>query len=236
MSDDLIRAARDGDVASARRALDAGADPSARSGFVDSTAVQWCISDRATNSVAYFTPEREAVMRLLLERGADLAATSTDGWRALTLAAVGGNLHALDVLFEHGDRFANPHDWKALHFAIAYRHPETARVLIERGADPDLRDAEGRTALMRACSLSSAEGVAMLLELGADPNAAGPDGWTALMFAATKANADNARALLEHGADPTARNADGETALDVAETKKKTKVAEALRAAPPVTR
>jgi ankyrin repeat protein len=54
------------------------------------------------------------------------------------------------LLLEHG---ANPniqdykYGWTPLHFAVKNCHVDVARVLLDYGADPTIRDNEGRTPL-----------------------------------------------------------------------------------------
>lgn len=56
--------------------------------------------------------------------------------------------------------------------------------LLENGADPNARDAEGRTALIAAAYMGHSEIVSVLLEYGADINHQDSDGRTALSVAA----------------------------------------------------
>ena len=53
--------------------------------------------------------------------------------------------------------------------------------LLERGTDPNARDADGTPALMAAALYSTADCVKLLLDRGADPNATNKAGATALM-------------------------------------------------------
>ena len=73
---------------------------------------------------------------------------------------------------------------EALHKAA--RHGETKEVeqLLDKGADVDYRDEEGRTALMKAVNYPSLETVWLLLEYGADINLDDKYGHTALRIAA----------------------------------------------------
>jgi ankyrin repeat protein len=47
-------------------------------------------------------------------------------------------------------------------------HADTARLLLERGADPDASNHQGQTPLMAAATLNHVEIIDCLLEAGAD--------------------------------------------------------------------
>jgi ankyrin repeat protein len=63
----------------------------------------------------------DAVARLLLEKGADVEATDEEGWVALHIAALNGQLAAVELLLKKGaDIEATDLDgWTALHFAAS---------------------------------------------------------------------------------------------------------------------
>jgi ankyrin repeat protein len=102
--------------------------------------------------------------------------------------------------------------------AALYGRAEDVRWLLEMGANPNLANASGVTALMWA--IEDAEKVRALISKGADVKARSGDGQTAMLMASEQAsNAEVIKALLEHGAkaiadqgtDPlvmAARNAD----------------------------
>lgn len=93
------------------------------------------------------------------------------------------------------------------------------KLLLEHGADPKIKTANGDTALMVAAGIGWVEGVTyewseadnleavkMCLDLGIDPTIADGDGRTALHGAAHKGRNDVVKLLVEHGAKLDARD------------------------------
>ena len=98
---------------------------------------------------------------------------------------------------------------------------ETVKLLLERGANINLQEKGGFTAL-HAASLysktnSSVETVRLLLDKGADPNVQDQDGFTPLIMAAQNSNNtssnETVRLLLDRGANVSIRDKGGFTAL-----------------------
>jgi ankyrin repeat protein len=85
--------------------------------------------------------------------------------------------------------------------------------MIERGVDPNARDAGGRTVLMEAAFSGHTDAAAFLLERGANPELTDNAGWTALMEAASKGHTDTVRVLLLFGANAAYHNGKGWNAL-----------------------
>jgi len=132
-------------------------------------------------------------------------------------------------------------------------HLELIRLLLEKGADPNLRIKEntltrtiftmqwfyedGATPFLRAAQSSDTELMKLLLAQGADPKIATNHGDTALTAAAgigwvdgvtyehsAAANVEAVRMLLDLGLDPNAANAEGRTPLMGAALKGRTEV------------
>ncbi len=160
--------------------LSAGADPNAitASGPVLAT----CPSD--------------AVLDLLLERGALLEAYNSDGETALASLMP----HA------HGKDRQSPH-----------QHRDRVAALLDRGADPNCRDTVGACPLHRAVVRSGDIGLQltrMLLEAGADPNAATVQGLTPAHYAARLQDPSAIIDALERGGADFHRTAkDGKSAI-----------------------
>ena len=103
--------------------------------------------------------------------------------------------------------------------------------LLEAGADPDERGADGRTALIVAIPTGRAEPVTVLLDSGADPNI-DDGGTTPLHLAAVWGFDEIVDLLLGAGADPTLVNAGGDTASDLARAQGHEDLADRLVAGP----
>ncbi|GBG30560.1 Protein kinase, putative [Hondaea fermentalgiana] len=96
------------------------------------------------------------------------------------------------------------------------RAPDTARLLIERGAKLDLQENHGNTALMFACRYDQPDTAQLLIERGAKLDLHDNGGWTALMFACRYDQPDTARLLIERGAKLDLQTDNGHTALMLA--------------------
>ena len=88
---------------------------------------------------------------------------------------------------------------------------------LSRIENPDKKDKNGRTALMRAAKNGTSEEISRLIKSDANVNLCDNDGWTALMNAARYQNdPETVKILLDAGADPNQKNKYGSTALHLA--------------------
>ena len=95
-------------------------------------------------------------------------------------------------------------------------HVRVAEVLLNHGADPELRTTIGQTPLMWACGRGRAEAADLLLRHNARTDPADCNGDTALHRAAFNGRIACVAALLAHGADATVGNSAGLTPRDMA--------------------
>jgi ankyrin repeat protein len=154
----LMTAARSGNVDAVRLLVDHGADVNAREHYKGQTALMWAAAERH--------PE---VVKLLLERGADWKVRSVDretkapklsaassispiprgGFTALLFAAREGDVDTVKTMLDAGVDidYGDVDNVSALVVAIMNKRYTLAKFLIDRGADVNLVDAAGRTAL-----------------------------------------------------------------------------------------
>ena len=138
----LWYAAYHGDVGLTRELLGEGIDPNA--GVDGKTPLMEAVDEPG----GYFDARHEAVVRALLEGGADVKAADGQGWTALHFAGRADVL-AVELLVAAGaDPKARAADGTTpLHEAAEYCNVEAARVLIAAGGDPTARTDEGLSPL-----------------------------------------------------------------------------------------
>lgn len=98
-------------------------------------------------------------------------------------AARAGDIPQLDKLLADGanpNQRAGVNDWTPLMHAIHKGQKQSVRALLQHGADVNVRNSNGSTALIEAAGYGYAEIVAMLLEAGANPEIRDKNGYTAL--------------------------------------------------------
>ena len=156
-----------------------------------------------------------ALVKKLLQDGADPNVRSPQGAGILQVAAVFGDLEALDILLEAGaDPNAQGGEYgNALQALAAYdgQKLDALRRLLEAGADVNLEGGKFGYALIAAAATELHPGIAeseptrkvieVLLEFGADINAEGPMNGTALGYSAARNDYRSVLILLDAGAE-----------------------------------
>jgi ankyrin repeat protein len=174
----------------------------------------------------------EAVVRLLIGKGAPVNPMHVTLWPPLAEAANRRRVQVMKILLASG---ANPEakDHRGVSYLPGYGFFSlgVTKVLLEGGAQVDARDVEGRTALMHAASFGFEDTVKLLIDHRADVNLKDNSGRTPLMHAAGGRYVDAISHLLANHADLYVRDRDGHTALDIARQSKNQRAAEMLSAA-----
>ena len=161
------------------------------------------------------------IVSYLIEKGADISATEDNGGPAIDYAIHNNNIPLAKLLIENGFNVNLIYYARsALHFACVRMYDEMAKLLLDSGADPDLRYPDGSSLLLRLVTLtcdSQADYtpyITLLLDRGANVNLAYErTGQTALMIAGSSANIDMVKLLLDHDADPNIHYPDGSSLL-----------------------
>jgi len=196
----LMTAARTGNVEAARVLLAHGATVDARESWRGQTALMWAAAQN-----------HPAMILELLSSGADVNARSAvQNWERQNTQ-------------EPREKWLAPGGLTPLLFAARQGALESARLLVEAGADVNVTDPAGISALLSAVINGHYDVAGLLLEKGTDPNLADTDGRGAL-FAAVDMNTmpvsnvpmpkvidnrltslDLIEMLLAHGADVNAQ-------------------------------
>ncbi|GAM44151.1 NACHT and Ankyrin domain protein [Talaromyces pinophilus] len=130
----------------------------------------------------------EAVVRLLIERGANVRVKDKLGLTALYQASSSGHEAVVKLLLDHGadvNATSAYKGWTALFEAASNGHEAVVRLLLDRGADINTKDEDGRTPLYQAASRGHETVAGLLVDHGADIDARDNDGQTALFRASS---------------------------------------------------
>ncbi|MFC1523036.1 ankyrin repeat domain-containing protein [Elusimicrobiota bacterium] len=158
--------------------------------------------------------DHEEIMEVLIDAGDDVNAKTLSGWTILMFAAKKFSADTVRKLIARGaDVNEAPETKSALLLAITNDNADSADILIDAGANVNIRDGRGRTPLSYAAAKNSISTVRKLIIKGADMNTQDERGRTPLSYAADMCSVDAARKLIVNGAKINARDEEGKTAL-----------------------
>lgn len=140
----------------------------------------------------------------------------SDGYKFLEAVKERNGDEATEMLNQPGSTIVNSRDLTSgdtgLHVVVQRRDALWVRFLLQRGADPNIRNRQGLSPLQMATTLGFAEGVEALIESGANVNVGDQTGETPLIAAVHQRNTELVRLLLDKGADPDHNDNSGRSA------------------------
>ncbi|XP_069835594.1 cyclin-dependent kinase 4 inhibitor C [Dendropsophus ebraccatus] len=145
----------------------------------------------------------------------------------MTTAAARGDLERLEELLQRTPNVDAPNRFGRTPLQVSrLGSPAIARLLLSRGADPNLQDGCGFSVTHDTARAGFQDTMQMLLDFQADVNLQDNDGNTALHLAAKEGHLQMVQYLVQHtDSRLTQRNSHGDTACDVARLYNKEKVA-----------
>lgn len=210
----LMTAATSGSEAAVKQLLDHGAKVDAREPTFQQTALMFAARK-----------DRTAVIKALIKHGADVnAQTRIDKAPEFRPPGAGGGSHGVGIVRggwpTRGMRNPQPGGLTPLLYAARDGHVESAKLLLDAGADINKVEANGITPLLMAIANNQMEVAHLLIERKADINRDDWYGRTPLWTAVETRNMDGTtpqnaidrapvlkliETLLAHGANPNAR-------------------------------
>ncbi len=156
-ADNMVAAAKGGDVETVKEGLQAGFDPNYK--------------DRQGNSLLIHAAANSNadIVTVLLKGGADPAMQNKSGDDALNYGAIKGNLSIVKPLLKPGRPVNRKQPWQPLSYAIYGKSLDVFNYLMDQGADPNANNPSQASALMIAALEGQEEMAARLLKAGADP-------------------------------------------------------------------
>ena len=177
---------------------------------------------------------RAAIVRCLLDAGADAQLSDSFDGTAATIASRENHLEIVEMLIQHDRVLLNKKTrdtWETpLMAACDYRggHMEICRYLVESGCNVDAQNDIGKTALIIAAANRHLDVVRLLLAAGVNVEVGDEYNRTALHWAAMEGSIDVLRELFLHNAIMCPIDKHGWTPFDVALAWKRGEVTEFL--------
>ena len=180
----------------------------------DIDRVLWPGSTAVTAAISLRSVE---LVGLLIEEGADVRV----GGFALVEAANQGDIDIVEILLRNGADINQATmngrtPLMAAAWSVAANRDQAFVHLVQRGANIDQTDLEGRFGIAVAVSVGRADITSLFLRNGADIGVVDETGATLRIMAAREGNVEVVRLLIEAGIDVEAVDNVGDSALDLA--------------------
>ena len=164
---------------------------------------------------------RAVLCGIMLACAAPAVAQFSDSYNFLKAVRESDGDKAMGFLNKPGAPVLNTRDpangETALHISVKAHNDNWVGFLLNKGANPDIRDRDGNTALHDAALYSEPTAATFLLSVKANVNATNNRGETPLILAVQRRDLVLARQLIDAGANPKlADTVAGKTAIDYA--------------------
>ncbi len=205
----LIEACKNGNLANATQAITDGAD------------INMETPEGQTPLFIAVTNQHQQIVEYLITNGADVNLKTKHGYTPLLRAAEKGNVSIVEYLLSKGAAIDETNGFEcttALHAAcIDFFGLNVVKVLVDAGANVNLKNKYGQSPLFKAASYTRLDIVRYLLSNGASVNEKnGKDELTALYMACYNGDLDIVKVLVDAGADINLKSARGLSPLDAA--------------------
>jgi ankyrin repeat protein len=179
----------------------------------------------------YSVYSNRRVMKLLLDKGANINDETPSGGNSLILAAEIGNIDTLKFLLENKVNVNHITKYKGtpLMHASIRGHIKIVKELLENGADPNIADNVNISPLANAASNGHVEIVELLLKYKANANIKDYKGYTAIMAPSDsqypkETHLKILEMLVNSGANINEKNDNGDSALSIAKKRRLIKI------------
>ena len=174
--------------------------------------------------------DRRDVGELLLSKDANIFSTNTQNDSPLRFALTKGGELADWILTSKTIAASDGSGNTALHYAAEWKLSGAVTTILEKGADPDKKNANGETALFNAAKTDDPEIIDILIKGGATKDVRDHLGSTPLHIAGRWNAVHSAEKLIGMGLDINAQNTTGMTPLAEAAVSGKKEMAQLLLA------
>ncbi|KAF7554286.1 hypothetical protein G7Z17_g3000 [Cylindrodendrum hubeiense] len=173
-------------------------------------------------AISYATEKgHEAILKLLIDKGADIESENESGRTPLSWAAENGHDGVVRLLLDEGVDIESEDEYSRmpLSWAAENGHEAVIKLLLDKGADAGTWNDYGNTPLLEAAQNGHEAAVKLLLDKGADANVTDNYGWAPLFWAASGGYEAVITLLLDKGVDVESKDQYGQMPISWAAQK-----------------